>query len=564
MIAQITIALTSEHPNNPLDTVAVFANSAATFSIAGVPSVPAIAISAVAVSVTNASGATATVNAVRGEENWTATFPASHFGAAGSVSGGVAVAISGTDENGAARTWIAGVGSIVVLSASPMPEPGDVVYNLRLHDAEPDAPTDGDVWPDGDGGYLLWQDGEAHPLGGGSSITVDDELSTTSENPVQNKVVTAALAKKADLYSAWTWDAAGTTAGLGQPIYSRTDGEWLIEYERAPYVADETSESALELHFTIPFGGVAVIMVATRTRLPTMADVDAKLDKTDVVNPETATDNGKAADARITYQMLTLMDAAKENVSNKVTSLSAQSTDAQYPSAKCVYDRLAGKADATSLPYALNAVTPTAGAPFVLDACFPIKYTFEDTPNTISSVDDVVVNVNALGGYEICDPNLIPESETPVLEIAPDGKFSSAVDGVSNITFGSNEDTPDSSTQVLGFTQTAALTDRAINAVSLTADATLAFPAQTAGKARDFVVRLTLTETGNVVPSVTFPADVAYETEGGEWPDLTEAGTYIVRLTEVPKASESETARFFLQCSSAVADAEPPSAGGGQ
>ena len=30
--------------------------------------------------------------------------------------------------------------------------------------------------------------------------------------------------------------------------------------------------------------------------------------------------------------------SGKENVSNKVTSLSSQSTDTQYPSAKCVYD----------------------------------------------------------------------------------------------------------------------------------------------------------------------------------------------------------------------------------
>ena len=29
---------------------------------------------------------------------------------------------------------------------------------------------------------------------------------------------------------------------------------------------------------------------------------------------------------------------AKENTSNKVTSLSSSSTDSQYPSAKCVYD----------------------------------------------------------------------------------------------------------------------------------------------------------------------------------------------------------------------------------
>lgn len=34
--------------------------------------------------------------------------------------------------------------------------------------------------------------------GGGGSITVDDALSTTSENPVQNKVITSALNNKAD------------------------------------------------------------------------------------------------------------------------------------------------------------------------------------------------------------------------------------------------------------------------------------------------------------------------------------------------------------------------------
>lgn len=33
----------------------------------------------------------------------------------------------------------------------------------------------------------------------------------------------------------------------------------------------------------------------------------------------------------------------KEDVSNKVTSLSSSSTDTQYPSAKCVYDQLATK-----------------------------------------------------------------------------------------------------------------------------------------------------------------------------------------------------------------------------
>lgn len=39
-----------------------------------------------------------------------------------------------------------------------------------------------------------WQ--EEH--GGGGTITVDDELSETSKNPVQNKVMTAAINAKAD------------------------------------------------------------------------------------------------------------------------------------------------------------------------------------------------------------------------------------------------------------------------------------------------------------------------------------------------------------------------------
>ena len=43
----------------------------------------------------------------------------------------------------------------------------------------------------------------------GSTVTVDSELSTTSENPVQNKVVTAALAGKI---------TAPTTAAVGQII----------------------------------------------------------------------------------------------------------------------------------------------------------------------------------------------------------------------------------------------------------------------------------------------------------------------------------------------------------
>lgn len=47
--------------------------------------------------------------------------------------------------------------------------------------------------------------------GGGSQITVDDALSTSSENPVQNKVVTTALNAKADAATVSTVSGATPT-----------------------------------------------------------------------------------------------------------------------------------------------------------------------------------------------------------------------------------------------------------------------------------------------------------------------------------------------------------------
>lgn len=47
----------------------------------------------------------------------------------------------------------------------------------------------------------------------------------------------------------------------------------------------------------------------------------------------------------------------KEDTSNKVTSITASSTDNQYPSAKCVYDELEDKADADDIPTKTSDLT---------------------------------------------------------------------------------------------------------------------------------------------------------------------------------------------------------------
>lgn len=60
---------------------------------------------------------------------------------------------------------------------------------------------------------------------GGSSVTVDSALSSTSENPVQNKVITSALNGKVDN----TTHAAQGTYGLVQIWLNNTDNYLYIK-----------------------------------------------------------------------------------------------------------------------------------------------------------------------------------------------------------------------------------------------------------------------------------------------------------------------------------------------
>lgn len=65
------------------------------------------------------------------------------------------------------------------------------------------------------------------PTGGGSSVTVDSALSSTSENPVQNKVINSALNGKVDN----TTHAAQGTYGLAQIWLDANDNFLYIKTE---------------------------------------------------------------------------------------------------------------------------------------------------------------------------------------------------------------------------------------------------------------------------------------------------------------------------------------------
>ena len=57
------------------------------------------------------------------------------------------------------------------------------------------------------------------PTGGGTSVTVDSALSSTSENPVQNKVITSALNGKVST----TTYSAKTRYGVAKIWFDTTD-----------------------------------------------------------------------------------------------------------------------------------------------------------------------------------------------------------------------------------------------------------------------------------------------------------------------------------------------------
>jgi len=273
---------------------------------------------------------------------------------------------------------------------------------------------------------------------------------------------------------------------------------------------------------------------------------------------------------------LSLFVSVKQSGTTKLvlvdTSLGSGKLLAQKANSADVNAALALKADASSLPYALVDVTPTDGAPFVLAACFPIVY----TPSGGSAVTIAATDAGDLTIESFSEETMEGHDEgfrvryngTSIFETTTNGVFD-GVYGFATITFNGNAPT-EGTTPALGFAQTATLTDRAINAVSLTAAATLVMPdVSVAGHARDLVVRLEVDADGlNITWGTADAGGVAvdYETEDGNFPDLSEAGTYLVRLTETAAfaegtgGAEDVPAKFLIQCQTL----QTAVAGGGQ
>ena len=138
-------------------------------------------------------------------------------------------------------------------------------------------------------------------------VVIDSTLSTTSENPVQNKVITGALNGKAEDNSVVHTTGNETITGI------KTLDGWLK-------LKDSNNSS-----------GETILRVNSNNKLSDLdGNIYAYVSEIPKKTSKLVNDSGFLT----SHQDI----SGKQDKSNLVTSLSASSTDIQYPSAKCVYD----------------------------------------------------------------------------------------------------------------------------------------------------------------------------------------------------------------------------------
>ena len=154
--------------------------------------------------------------------------------------------------------------------------------------------------------------GAWYTLGGTSQDTIDTALSATSTNPVQNKVIYAAiqdvLAQVASIYH-----YKGSCLAADLPMTDNTVGDtWNVE-DASSYGPPGTNVAWDGTEWDALGGDLTPDTVPTDGSQHTVM-------------------SGGVYDALLT----------KENADNKVTTIDVTATDDQYPSAKAVYDALEG------------------------------------------------------------------------------------------------------------------------------------------------------------------------------------------------------------------------------
>ena len=194
-----------------------------------------------------------------------------------------------------------------------------------------------------------------------AAITVDSALSSTSTNPVQNKVINSALAGK---------EVTSNKVTSVRAAASATDTAYPSEKAVATALAGKANTSALSGYATTTALS-AVEDKAEAAQSAASAAQTAADDAADAAAAAQSTASGKlssiSGSTSGTGNVVTSVSASGSTVSatkditaeetkNKVKSVRAvaSATDTAYPSEKAVATALAGKADATDLAHKVD------------------------------------------------------------------------------------------------------------------------------------------------------------------------------------------------------------------
>lgn len=212
-------------------------------------------------------------------------------------------------------------------------------YNTQRFLIYVDDALDTDVTSDPDYSILNRLIREVQLIDERGGIIVDDELSTTSTHPVQNRVVNAAIATKAPISTAFTFDSTTTNV-----VYN-------VNNPKSIYTnAIVNGKSAFVLTTSNNYYQIALCADGTEYARELTAGGSTTYKPWALVNNEN-TGNKISAITASNKTSTTLYPSIKavvdyiaanyESLSNKLTSadgIDENSTDTEYPTAKAVFD----------------------------------------------------------------------------------------------------------------------------------------------------------------------------------------------------------------------------------
>jgi hypothetical protein len=169
--------------------------------------------------------------------------------------------------------------------------------------------------------------------------SVDSALSSTSTNPVQNKVINTALSNKQANITGAATTITSNDLTESRALVSNSNGKVAVSSITSTelgYLNGVTSNVQTQLNGKQASitGGASTI---TSSNLTASRALVSNSNGKVAVSSATSTELGYLSG--VTSNIQTQLNG-KQTTSNLVTSLSASSTDTQYPSAKCVYNAL--------------------------------------------------------------------------------------------------------------------------------------------------------------------------------------------------------------------------------